>query len=745
MARKSKEERKGTTTRILVYGCHAPVDGLTVLQKQLRLANAYGNKLVEIERARYERYLATRRKHAPDLDRLEKEGAALEVEIEGVLAEMRKQRGKEAFAEVKKGKRAPRTQYPKLAAQKKDLQKRLKVVRAEAKSERAIFDALLKPAKDAFSERKKKALEGVAGPVIKARITSELYATMLDEPEWYEAWKETARSEREAYEHAKGARATFGAKGYGLSVGNCGLVDSAVKQATSDSYKENKQPPSFKRYSEQGRVGGQVPGGEDVSSVMSATSPFVRFRNIAVHRSQQGRGRDRKIALVDIRAGTSADGGPEWVTFPVVLHRPLPPDASIRYAWVKIYREGSRMRYALQLTVTVPTASDRRPRAQSGAVALHLSWRQVDGGMRAGFLVCDDGRVEAVMLPSTDAERSDKSASGLPRKHQCGVADRMEQGEALRGYSDVHFDDARDALVEYMRAGGSAPAWLADEAEHATKWRKHEKLADIARHWAFGYPGRKIIDRATGEVTKAIDPAAGVLDAAIVSALWKKWRIATVGEPDAGDEGSSWSKRANRGVGGDLFSTFTDITDWFGRNGVESPEERMSLYLLWWLKKNEHLKDVEEGTKNRALRRRKDAYRALWSRMAAQYRTLVVCNTVLSEAAKRAKTDEADVLHEAARLQRVRVAPSELRATGKERFGGDEFVHVVDVKKALVASLCSVCGAAFSAAPESLTGSCANGHTMDRDENAARNMLAALDCERSGPSPDAGIAREAAE
>jgi hypothetical protein len=67
-----------------------------------------------------------------------------------------------------------------------------------------------------------------------------------------------------------------------------------------------------------------------------------------------------------------------WLELPVVLHRPLPADGTIRSASVICERVGSRERWRLLITVAQPERAIR----QGPAVALDLGWRLLPHGLR---------------------------------------------------------------------------------------------------------------------------------------------------------------------------------------------------------------------------------------------------------------------------------------------------------------------------------------------------------------------------
>ena len=80
----------------------------------------------------------------------------------------------------------------------------------------------------------------------------------------------------------------------------------------------------------------------------------------------------RKLARSRVRIRVGSEGRqPVWLELPVILHRPLPGDGTVRSASVICEKVGSRERWRLLVTVARP----ERARREGPAVAVDLGWR----------------------------------------------------------------------------------------------------------------------------------------------------------------------------------------------------------------------------------------------------------------------------------------------------------------------------------------------------------------------------------
>lgn len=171
---------------------------------------------------------------------------------------------------------------------------------------------------------------------------------------------------------------------------------------------------------------------------------------------------------VRIRAGSRLDGSPVWVTLPVVLHRPMPEDGTIK--WVVVVRErvATNYRYSLHITVETPEVPASAPApARPERVAIDLGWRLRTDGIRVGYWRDGEGAGGELRLPS----------------------DLVEQmryiEEEIHAKRILAFNAARNAILAAVESvsAGARPVWLRDALHYARQWRAPARLGALAQRW----------------------------------------------------------------------------------------------------------------------------------------------------------------------------------------------------------------------------------------------------------------------
>lgn len=477
MKRKSADS---PPARIYSYGAFHPTENRALVEEQLRLAHRYRNLLVEIEQRRRERWEALVESVLPS------ETVALHEErraaVEGARAAVKR-------AKTGKGKRADVGGEKELldvcVAQLREIDPVVKAGRARLRDAAALAKAARKAEQDPT---------GPDAPLAAAILSSDA----------------TAHGERIAARAASGLR-------HGNYVRVEGAVDQAVRTTKGG-------PPHFTRYDGTGAVGTQLlatsrSGGAMGLTVREALSgEDTRLRIVPLDHGARhahgtpvlgaldGRSREERLARppdgwmrdapeterlsrwrarpeserlgssgrhqrrkaarmgVQIRVGSNPDRSPIFATFPIVLHRPLPEDGVIKWAYVLRRRVGLEYQYRFQLTMEAESFRAPAQPAGRGTVAINLGWRNLpDGGIRVAYLVDDAGRCEEVRVP--------------PR-----VMERRQKPDDLRSIRDRHFDVARAYLRAFLD-GATVPDWLRERVRFLAQWRATRKLAGLLSTW----------------------------------------------------------------------------------------------------------------------------------------------------------------------------------------------------------------------------------------------------------------------
>jgi hypothetical protein len=393
-------------TRIYSYGCLPPTAGAELLDEQLRLAHRYRNLLVEIERTRRERVQAALRL-AVEVDGPASQVEALVVELEALrrmLAPLRAHNGEPPEAEVPAA--------------------RARAVRGELRGARELLRA---------------AKRRVLGD---DRLRLELRA-----------------ADDEAKRAVQEARAASG-----LYWGTYLQIEAAAMQ-----FRRGRQPPRFVPYDGSGKVAVQLQHGMPVAELFSGNDTRLRVQPLVADAFARAR-HQRRLAgrtVVWIRAGSEGPRHlPRWIELPLLLHRPLPDDAVIKWAWIIRRVVAQRAEHQLQLVVESPSFVPPEAPVGRGRVAVDLGWRnKPDGRVRVAYWRDDEGRSGELLVPARTQE---------------GV----KKPDELRAIRDQSLDRAKAALREWLASAGDVPEWLREATRALAHWRSPARLARLVQTWS---------------------------------------------------------------------------------------------------------------------------------------------------------------------------------------------------------------------------------------------------------------------
>lgn len=164
----------------------------------------------------------------------------------------------------------------------------------------------------------------------------------------------------------------------------------------------------------------------------------------------------------------------EW---PMVMHRPLPAGAIIRYADVTLRKVGPREEWSVQLTLdTSACVANAPPHNRVGAVAVDIGWLSVPNGIRVATWVDGCGGSGHLVLSDANPVRPPERRQN--RASNGGVLSSIVRADTLRATRDKNFDVARAEIA--VRLDGArvaqwkSPARLASLARPLEKWRYHD-------------------------------------------------------------------------------------------------------------------------------------------------------------------------------------------------------------------------------------------------------------------------------
>lgn len=411
-----RRKTSSNPTRIYTFGCWIPPEHRAAFYEQLRLGHQYRNKRVEIEREKRAAYRAARAEMFPALAEAEAAVEAADAEVERLVTALNAKRG---------------------AARARVRDEALEREIAAAKTKRKAANVAAK----AWRTEAK-------GSDVLAAVSAEL--------------NERSGEARRAANTAPG----------GAHWGTRGLVDKASDAA----FKANE--PRFARWTGEGRVGGQVQTLADgdskaplsVGGLFSARSKIVQIDPLDADQWATRSGRRHAWTAGRIRVGSTDSREPVWLPFEVLLHRPLPSDAVVKWAWILARKEGPKAKFVLQLTLEAESFVHDHEERGPGVAAVDFGWkRAADGGIEVAFLLDATGHSETFSLPACGTDG---------RRHS--ILQSLDYADHLRSVGDRVFDDVKGELHAWLKATEVAPDWLREECSHVWQWRARQKLSRVA-------------------------------------------------------------------------------------------------------------------------------------------------------------------------------------------------------------------------------------------------------------------------
>lgn len=401
-----KTRKKSGPARAYVYGAMEPVEGLESIRNQFRLAHDYKNKLIEIERNRRQKCEELIREACPELATIDSRIDEINDRISSIRDEVKARR---VVSRKRCGSAESRAEISALSSERKLL-----------------------------NEKRK----GIRHMLYGDMSTSGLLQQVEDDS------------------HAESVAARSEYSGRGLFWGTYLIIE--------DSCKNNRKgaPPSFVGRKPGGTIAVQIQGGMSFDRVLSCNDTRVRIEPVdddAWSHASRGERRRKHRTRLWIRIGS--DGvKPVWAVVPFILHRPIPPDAMIK--WVKLFERkvGTHSKWQVLFQLEFKTKPLPDDLAAGGVVGVDTGWRKLaDGSIRAAYWAGSDGRHGEVVYSRKLLARGRK------------VRD-------LEKIQDKAFDDIKTRLLGWL-ALDNGSQWLNERLANLGRWRACGRLAAVALDW----------------------------------------------------------------------------------------------------------------------------------------------------------------------------------------------------------------------------------------------------------------------
>lgn len=416
--------------RVYKYGLLPPTAQADRVREQMRLAHVYRNVLVEIERGRR---AAVRSAYATLGDGASIQTAADEAE-------------------------------ELLAAALRDL----KAARSKART-RAAGTEVLRQAVTAARTVKIAAM---------ARLR-EHRRSLREDPV---VMAEISRIEALSAGLVRGARALSG-----LYWGTYLLVEAAHDAMRKRPLYDGAVPndPHFERWRGDGRIGVQLQGGLTVAEMASGQDSRLRL----LPRSDRPDETRREGKIARARRGLAlrvgSDGrAPIFAEWSLILHRPLPQGATIKWAIVHLRRHGPREEWSVDLTLELAERAAPLDPAGGSMVAVDVGWRRLlaetDVGWRKLPLIEGDDAGPELRVGSWLGDDGQRGEIRVPAR----LLRALEKPSELRSLRDEKLDVVKAEMGRALAdLGAGLPDWLREATRTLAAWRSAARLAVVARRW----------------------------------------------------------------------------------------------------------------------------------------------------------------------------------------------------------------------------------------------------------------------
>lgn len=393
-----------------IYWCRAkPPRGehVQLLHEQVRLAWRYRNDLVAQERKRREEATAITERHYPGLGALAQRAEQLQAAVEDERAKIRRENA------MKRQKRGGKV--PSLAA--------LREARAEYKVARkaAFADATVKSELDRLdaedlAERKRLRAESGLQPGTYLGVENSMFGARKGPPPQFVPWSRwQGKLSHQFQAHGDVPSPTWAE-----------LL--AGKGGSRIQLQQEPLPPGAK------------PDG------FRAKHPRYLMRWKVGALSKRGR-------------------GPIYVDVSFVLRREIPPDGQIKWVHLVRRRVGTHETWQVQFAIARPNGwvSKGDTMNARGIAGLDIGWRMIDGDLRIGYVVDNEGGREEIRIPAAQLAR-------------------WRKPEELESIRDREFNAIRERFAAWL-AANEPPEWLREATSSLAQWRAEARLAALVIRW----------------------------------------------------------------------------------------------------------------------------------------------------------------------------------------------------------------------------------------------------------------------
>lgn len=464
MAMKSSD----VPSRILSFRVKAILSSVEDVDRQYRMAHEYQNDLVRVELEKRKTYRACR-SSLPEYAKVERPYLELEGQLEAVRAEINR---------LEQAARQ-RVDTPELDARAAEILGKLKrqqilkdaaaksvksdpVLVAVARQADEVAEASIVAIRDDYSQRGLAwGTRGLADQAMQAARKAKM------DPKIHR-WEGRGRIGVQL--QGKNLSSDLKASGRQIAADQKRLKalkmelgkDSAVVKELAERLLKAKQERYMQKSPE--NRGLPVGGLATDTRLQIVVPPEISYQAKSMRRGDRRRAARTTMKM---RIGSTPQGEPLWAEFAVTMHRQLPAEGVIKWAWIKKSMLGMHERYHLQMVVEAPSFLQKVSVAtRIEAVAIDFGWLVRDKNvLRVAYLLDTAGNRREVLMPSS-------------------VVERLKHADSLRCIEDLEFNKIKGRFLEWISINKeTCPPWFQDTFQFLPQSRSPKNLAWNVREW----------------------------------------------------------------------------------------------------------------------------------------------------------------------------------------------------------------------------------------------------------------------
>lgn len=549
-----------------------------------------------------------------------------------------------------------------------------------------------------------------------ALLKSEIADLKPQQKEAAASLKEAVAGAREAIkprlkalsqEHKETAATARHPQQSGLYWGNYNAICAAFDDARQKTMAAGGEI-RFRRHDGSGRLVNQIQGGMTVEELFAGSRSQVRVTPRTVgDRGTRGRknesigGKAKWSLTITVYRRDRTETGNRTVTWPMSMHRPIPPEYDIKEVVVHRRRIEARFVWSVTFTCTlrVDTATD-------AAVA---AWQRTYDGIQQA--------IAAALKERKSAEKR---------------GDAVDAITAIDARIATLKTERKEAAAALMKAEAAARKILLPKPAPATGdviaidlgWRKQDDGLRVATIMRKGNspPEFVMLPRVLVDRLERSDRIKGHRDE-LLNALDPRALVGRILRDDSPPEVAAHAEKLKQAPKISAARLATTAREWRAYKDFQ-PDDFAAIEA--WRIRDKHLWCFEANGRDQAQRWRLDHYRNEARKIVDSASVIILEKFDLSQAARVKDVD--NPLWQAARHQRVLAALHILR-TWIVQYAKKRGTHI-HWHEGVSTWQCSACGHRINPrAPELLRQQCphCSAHVFDQDVEACRNMLAAWD------------------